>query len=60
MKQYSAIVGMDLGDKYNWYCMLDGEGDVVQQGRVARTQAALGKFFGGLERALRALNGPRG
>ena len=21
MRQYSTIVGMDLGDKYNWYCI---------------------------------------
>lgn len=35
MKQYGTSVGLDLGDKYNWYCMLD-ERAAEMLARIAR------------------------
>jgi transposase len=40
-------VGLDLGDRYSHYCMLAGTGELVEEGRVASTEAALQKQFGG-------------
>ena len=35
------IVGLDLGDRYSHYCLLNSDGDVVEEGRVQSTEAAL-------------------
>ena len=34
----SITIGMDLGDKISCYCVLDNEGQVVQEGSVATTK----------------------
>lgn len=36
-------VGIDLGDRYSNYCVLDEEGKAIDQGRVSMTQAAVEK-----------------
>jgi transposase len=38
-------VGLDLGDRYSHYCVLDGDGDVIEQGRCATTEAGLRQRF---------------
>lgn len=40
-------VGLDLGDRYSHYCLLNGDGDVVEEGRIQTTQAALRRHFEG-------------
>ena len=35
MNQYSTVIGMDLGDKLNHFCVLDEAGDIVESGTVA-------------------------
>jgi transposase len=40
-------VGLDLGDRYSHYCLLNGDGDVVEQGRIQSTEAALRRHFAG-------------
>lgn len=55
MKEYSTIVGMDLGDKVNRYCMLNGLGEVVSRGNVACTKRGLVKLFETMEPALVAI-----
>ena len=45
MKQYSTVIGMDLGDKLNHFCTLDEAGDVIAQGTVPCTESALQRFF---------------
>jgi transposase len=40
------IVGLDLGDRYSFYCMLTGGGELVEEGRLQSTEAALRKQFG--------------
>jgi transposase len=37
-------IGIDLGDKYSQYCILDEAGAVIQQGRVNSTPAAFVKI----------------
>ena len=43
-------VGMDLGDRQCEICMLDGEGWVVDRGKVRTEELALRHRFGGMAR----------
>jgi transposase len=40
-------VGIDLGDRWSHYCMLNADGEVVEQGRVASTEAGIRRQFEG-------------
>lgn len=56
MSEYSTIVGMDLGDKYNNYCVLDAaSGEIASDGRVRCTEAGLRRHFAPLPPALVAI-----
>jgi transposase len=46
----NLTLGLDLGDRYSYFCLLDRDGTVVERGRVATTAAALQRRFGGPER----------
>ena len=37
---------MDLGDRYSYYCVLDGDGQVVEEGRVGTTREGLRRQLG--------------
>jgi transposase len=39
-------IGMDLGDKTSRYCLLDGSGEVLQEGSVATTKKGMAQVFG--------------
>lgn len=39
------IVGLDLGDRYSHYCMLTASGELMEEGRIRSTIAALEKQF---------------
>jgi transposase len=39
-------VGLDLGDRYSHYCMLSGAGEMMEEGRMQTTTAAMEKHFG--------------
>lgn len=55
-KQKPGItVGVDLGDRFSYYCVLNAEGDVVEQGRIATKEAALRQHFAGEARQRIAL-----
>ncbi len=41
-------IGMDLGDRSSRYCVLDEQGEVVQEGSVATTKKGLAQVFGAL------------
>lgn len=43
-------VGIDLGDKRSYYCVLDGDGEKVGEGCLSNTAAGLAKHFAGLKR----------
>src|SRR6202167_1733203 len=39
-------VGLDLGDRFIHYCMLNQEGEVIEEGRMQNSESALRKHFG--------------
>jgi transposase len=43
-------IGMDLGDRTSRYCMLDGNGEVVEERSLATTRKGMTQIFGGLRR----------
>ena len=49
-------IGVDLGDETSDYCVLDEEGAVVEEGRVATSQAAFRRCFGSLRAARIAMD----
>lgn len=48
-------IGLDLGDKYSVFFVLDAEGEFVEEGRVRTTRAGMDRFFGSREPARVAL-----
>jgi transposase len=48
-------VGLDLGDRSSWYCVLDEAGRVLLEQRVSTTPKALREVFGGMPRSRVAL-----
>jgi transposase len=46
----SRTVGIDLGDLWSHYCVLNEAGEVTEEGRFRTTEAALQKHFGHLDR----------
>ncbi len=56
MNEYNTVIGMDLGDKHHYYCTLDAtSGEVVNEGRVLCTKAALQRLFSSMPPALVAI-----
>jgi len=49
------VVGLDLGDRYSHYCMLTDTGELMEEGRIQSTAAALEKQFGNESRMRIAL-----
>lgn len=39
------VAGLDLGDRFSRFCMLDPEGEVIEEGRIATTRSALRSRF---------------
>ena len=54
-KTAQVTIGMDLGDKTSRYCLLDYDGKVVKEGKVATTKKGMGQTFGGMARCRIAL-----
>ena len=48
-------IGLDLGDRFSWYCVLNGAGEVVLEQKLATTPKALKEVFGGMPRSRIAL-----
>ena len=48
-------IGVDLGDRWSWYCVLDEAGEIVWEHRVTTTQEAMKQVFGKLPRSRIAL-----
>jgi hypothetical protein len=45
--QPTMTVGIDLGDRFSHYCLLNSDGDVIEEGRMQSTEAALRRHFEG-------------
>src|SRR6202158_2919892 len=48
-------IGLDLGDRWSWYCVLNEAGEVVLEQKVATTPKAMKEVFGGMPRSRMAL-----
>ena len=55
VRQYQAVVGLDVGDRQSHYCVLDLSGGVVAEGVVKTTEASLRVLFEGKGRMRIAL-----
>jgi transposase len=47
----NRTLGIDLGDKWSRYCMIDSDGELIEEGRVKTTPGAFEKHFAGPVRA---------
>src|ERR1700687_1966546 len=48
-------IGLDLGDRSSWYCVLDEAGEVLLEQRLGTTPKAMKEVFGKLPRSRSAL-----
>ncbi len=55
LKQQKLTIGIDLGDRSSFYCVLDEGGTIVLEQKVATTPEAVEQTFGKIPRSLIAL-----
>jgi transposase len=48
-------IGLDLGDRWSWYCVLDEAGEVLLEQKVGTTPKAMKEVLGGMARSRIAL-----
>jgi hypothetical protein len=48
-------IGLDLGDRWSWYCLLGEAGEVLQEQKLGTTPKAMKEVFGGMPRSRIAL-----
>jgi transposase len=48
-------IGLDLGDRSSFYCVLDEAGDVLMEQRLSTTPRAIKEIFGAMPRSRIAL-----
>jgi len=53
--QPKLTIGLDLGDRSSWYCLLDEVGEVLREHRLSTTRKAVKEVFGGMPRSRIAL-----
>lgn len=46
----AIVVGLDLGDRHSHYCVLNAEGDMIEEGQIPTTEKALRQHFEGQPR----------
>src|SRR5207245_10108652 len=55
ISQQKLTIGLDLGDRNSWYCVLDEAGQRQLEQRVRTSAKALSEVFGGMPRSRIAL-----
>lgn len=55
VESQKLTIGLDLGDRSSWYCVLNEAGEVVLEQRLATTPKAMKEVFGGMPRSRIAL-----
>ena len=55
ISQQKLTIGLDLGDRNSWYCVLDEAGQIQLEQRVHTTAKALQEVFGAMPRSRIAL-----
>jgi len=53
--QGRLTIGLDLGDRWSWYCVLDEAGEVIGEQKVGTTPKTIGEAFGAMPRSRVAL-----
>ena len=53
--EQKLTIGLDLGDRWSWYCGLDERGEVVLEQKLGTTPKAMKAGFGGMPRSRIAL-----
>jgi transposase len=53
--QQKLTIGLDLGDRSSWYCLLDEVGEVLLEQKVSTSPKAMREVFGGMPRCRIAL-----
>jgi len=54
-REQKLTIGLDLGDRSSWYCVLDEAGAVMLEQKLATTPEAMTETFGGMPRSRIAL-----
>src|SRR6202162_2415098 len=54
-KEHQLTIGLDLGDRWSFYCVLDEAGKIILEQKVASTPEAMKQTFGKIQRSLLAL-----
>src|SRR5271165_3040827 len=54
-RDHKLTIGVDLGDRSSWYCVLDEAGEVLLEQKVSTTPKAMKDVFGGMPRSRIAL-----
>jgi transposase len=54
-RDQKLTIGLDLGDRSSWYCVLDEAGEVLLEQRLGTTPKAMREGFGGMPRSRIAL-----
>ena len=54
-QEQKLTIGLDLGDRSSWYCVLDETGEVVLEQKLSTTPKAIKEGFGGMPRSRIAL-----
>ena len=52
---HRLTIGLDLGDRSSWYCVLDEQGELLLEQKVATTAKAMKEVFGAMPRSRIAL-----
>jgi len=47
MEKPEITIGLDLGDRFSHYCMLNEDGDAIETGRIQTTEQAFRRHFEG-------------
>ena len=55
ISQQKLTIGLDLGDRNSWYCVLDDSGQIQLEQRVRTTAKALQEVLGAMPRSRIAL-----
>src|SRR5579859_2973099 len=53
--QQKLTIGLDLGDRSSWYCVLDETGAILLEQKVSTTPKAMREIFGAMPRCRIAL-----
>jgi transposase len=55
LKEQKLTIGLDLGDRWSFYCVLDEAGQIIVEQKLPTTPEAMKQTFGKIPRSLIAL-----